>query len=123
VAIDVDPFSPANEVFPSSDNLIPIAILSTSIGAGDAADFDATQVDPASLKFGLGEAANIAVPWAVDVGNDGDTDVVFAFRTQDSGIFCGDNEVNLTGATYSGQLIQGTDTIVTADCETTGCHP
>lgn len=123
VNMDVDPYSTANEILPSSDNPIPVAILSTRVSNGDAVDFDATQVDPASLKFGLGEAPNVALPWAVDEGQDGDTDMLFAFRTQDAGIFCGDTEVSLTGETYAGELIRATDTITATDCTDTGCHP
>ena len=123
VSIDVDPFSTANEILPSSNNLISVAVLSTNTSDGDAVDFDATQVDPTSLQFGIGEAQNVALPWAVDVGGDGDTDVLFAFHTQDTGIFCGDTSVSLTGTTYAGAPFQGSDAITTVDCEDTGCHP
>jgi probable HAF family extracellular repeat protein len=123
VVMDVDPYSTANEIRPNSDNPIAVAILTTSVAAGDAIDFDATTVDPTSLQLGLGKAPNRAYPWAVDVGNDGDTDVMFGFRTQDAGIFCGDTEVSLTGATFAGERIKATDTITTSDCVSTSCHP
>jgi probable HAF family extracellular repeat protein len=125
VEIDVDPFSTANEVRPTSDNLIAVAVLSTNVTDGDALDFDATQVNPSSLKFGLGEAANIAAPWPMDVGGDGDgdTDVLFGFSTQETGVLCGDTEISLAGETYAGELIKATDTISTTDCTDTGCHP
>lgn len=122
--IDIQPFDTANEVKPASDNPIIVAVHSTSVAAGDATDFDATQVDPSSLKFGSGEAPNLAVtPWVQDLDGDADSDVMFAFRTQDTGIFCGDTEATLTGSTYAAATFTGTDNVMTTDCVDAGCHP
>jgi hypothetical protein len=124
VDIDIQPFDTANEVQPSSDNPIIVAVHSTNVADGDAEDFDATQVDPATLKFGIGEAPNVAVtPWVQDLDGDSDSDVMFAFRTQDTGIFCGDTEATLTGETYASAPFTGTDSVTTTDCVDTGCHP
>lgn len=124
VDIDIQPFDATNAVSPSSDNPIIVAVHSTSIGDGDAADFDATQVDATTLKFAIGEAPNVAVtPWVQDLDGDSDSDVMFAFRTQDTGIFCGDTEATLTGETYAGDAFTGTDSLTTTDCIDTGCHP
>jgi hypothetical protein len=41
---------------------------------------------------------------------------VLHFRTQDSGIRCGDTGVTLTGMTSDGRLVAGTDTIATVAC-------
>ena len=46
---------------------------------------------------------------------DGDLDLVVHFRTQDTGIACGDTEVTLTGETFGGS-IEGRDSIVTTGC-------
>jgi hypothetical protein len=122
--IDIQPFDVANEVKPASDDPIIVAVHSTSVAAGDATDFDATQVDPASLKFGIGEAQNVATtPWVQDLDGDADSDVMFAFRTQDTGIFCGDTEATLSGKTYAAAPFTGTDAVMTTDCVATGCHP
>ena len=124
VEIDIQPFDAANAVSPSSNTPITVAIHSTSVGDGDAADFDATQVDAATLKFGIGEAPNVATtPWVQDLDGDSDSDVMFAFLTQDTGIFCGDTEATLTGETYAGEPFTGTDSVTTTDCVDTGCHP
>lgn len=123
VAMDVDPWSTTNEVLPAATNPIPVALLSMSIAAGDTVDFDATQVDPTTLKFGFAEAANIAAPWQYDLDSDSDVDAIFAFRGSDSGILCGDTEVSLVGATFAGDEFEATDAITTVDCEATGCHP
>ena len=123
VAIDIDPYSTANNVNPTSDDLIAVAVLSTNIANGDAVDFDATQVDPSSLKFGTGEAPHVVGPWPTDVGGDGDTDVLFGFQTQATNVLCDDTTISLTGETYAGEPIEATDTITTVDCEGASCHP
>ena len=125
VQIDISPFNSANEVRPASNDAIIVAVHSTNLADGDALDFDATQVDPATLKFGgVGEASNVAeTPWVLDLDGDADSEVMVAFRTGDAGIFCGDTEATLTGSTYSGELFSGTDSIITIDCPDLGCHP
>ena len=124
VEIDVQIYDTNNEVKPASNDLISIAIHSTNITDGDTVNFDAIQVDPATLKLGVGEASNVVTPWVDDW--DSDTiadDIAFGFRTQDTGIFCDDEEVTLTGETYAGDAFTATDFINTIDCTNTSCHP
>ena len=122
VDIDIQPWDAANKTYPTSDRKIIVAINSTNIAAGDSLEFDATQVDPVTLKLGIGEAPNIAAtPLVIDKDRDSDSDVMFVFRTQDTGIFCGDTEATLTGRTYAGQLFTGTDSVTTVDC-VDDCH-
>jgi hypothetical protein len=123
IEIDVAPWSVANTVKPAALNLVPVALLATSVSSGDTTDFDPGQVDLSSLEFGIGKAGNTAVPWTVDVDNDSDSDVVVGFSAQDAAILCGDTEVSIEGETHSGELFTGTDTIVTTDCADLGCHP
>ena len=125
VQIDISPFNSENEVRPASNDAIFVAVHSTNVADGDALDFDATQVDLDTLKFGgIGEAANLPeTPSVLDLDGDADSEAVFAFRTQDTGIFCGDTEATLTGSTYSGELFSGTDSITTIDCPDLGSHP
>jgi hypothetical protein len=116
VAIDVLPGDTANKVYPNKTGNLPVAILSS-------ADFDATQVDPATLRFGSAEAP---IAEAVSIGDlDGlhGDDTLAHFRVQESGIFCNDTEVLLTGETYTGELFAGVDTIDATECESGGCHP
>jgi hypothetical protein len=121
--IDVQVYDKRNRISSNSNNLISVAIHSTSIADRDKTDFDSLQVNPSTLKLGVGEAPNVATPWVNDWDGDGDTDVIFGFRTQETGIICGDKEVLLEGETYAGDPFTASDSIRTTDCEDTGCHP
>jgi len=123
IDIDLDPYSVINNVKPTSDEPIIVTIYNTSVADGDDVDFDATQVQPASLNFGLGAAKSTKDPWLLDIEGDGDTDALYIFQTQDAWILCGDTEVSLTGETFSGDQFTATDNITTTDCENGRCHP
>jgi len=113
VTIDIKPGSDPNAVNPSAGGYVAVAILTTSVSSGDALDFDATQVDPESVAFGPSGVA-IARPAKVkDVDRDGDADLILHFKISDTGITCGDTEATLTGETFAGDAIQGTDSLIT----------
>lgn len=123
IEIDVDPWSTANIVRPASDTTIVVAVMGSSLASGDAQDFDATQVDPVSLRLGIGEALATTSGAVADYDEDTNADVAFGFSTQDTGIFCNDTEVTLVGQTIDGESFTGTDTIDASDCDATSCHP
>lgn len=109
VAIDIKPGSFPNSINPRSRGVIPVAILTTPT-------FDATTVDPSSVQFG----PNLATPVhsaLEDVDGDGDLDMILHFRTQETGINCGDTSASLTGRTNAGQAIEGSDFIKTVGCK------
>jgi len=105
VQIDIKPGSNPNSINPDSQGVIPVAILTTP-------DFDAYFVDAETVCFGpLGAQA---VDWDLeDVDNDGDEDMLLHFRTQDTGIIAGDTEAELTGKTWDGMDIYGSDSVRT----------
>jgi hypothetical protein len=110
VALDVRPRTPENPINPKSNGVIPVAILSTN-------SFDANTVDPGSVRFGPSQALAQASVQLEDVNGDGQLDLLLHFRTQDSGIQCGDTSASLTGQTVNGVPIQGSDTIRTVGCK------
>jgi len=124
VAIDVRPGDATNFVDTTSTNkTIDVVLLTTSIAEGDATDFDATLIDPASVLLGSGLATPDAnyLPAAVgDVDGDGDEDLNLTFAIPQTGILCEDSTVELAGELYSGDPISGSDLVTTPDCP--NCH-
>jgi hypothetical protein len=87
-----------------------VAILTT--GA-----FDAGTVDPLSVRFGpQGTPEAHGRGHIEDVNGDGRLDLVLHFRTDKTGIKCGDSSAKLTGATLTGSLIEGEDSLLTVGC-------
>jgi hypothetical protein len=115
VAIDVLPGNSANVVYPNQAGKLPVAVLGS-------AEFDATQVNPATLKFGLGQASPDGAAVISNVDNLFGNDTTVKFNVGAIGIFCGDTEVGLTGATFAGDAITGSDSIDASHCEEGGCH-
>jgi hypothetical protein len=109
--IDIKPGSFPNSINPRSKGVIPVAVLTTS-------SFDATAVDPATVLFGPAGTEATPVHSALeDVDGDGDADIILHFKTQDTGIVCGDTSASLTGETSGGQVIEGSDSIKTVGCK------
>jgi hypothetical protein len=93
VQIDIKPGKDGNAVkCRNKDGVIPVAILTTD-------HFNALSVDQATVSF---EGA---------VDNDGDTDLVLHFRLPDTSLTCQSTEATLTGMTFDGSAITGTDNI------------
>jgi len=109
--IDIKPGNNPNSINPKSDGKIPVAILSNS-------KFDATTVNINTALFGV--TGNEATPYKSaleDVNEDGKTDIILHFITQDTGVKCGDKEAKITGETLSGTTFEGTDSINTVSCK------
>jgi hypothetical protein len=107
VDIDIKPGSYPN-CFNSNDHgVIPVAVLST-------ADFDASTIDPFSLSLDgagvriKGKSGNAGS--LEDINADGLPDLVVQI-IDDAVYVPGDAMAYLTGATYEGVLIEGTDSI------------
>jgi Concanavalin A-like lectin/glucanases superfamily len=111
VDIDIKPGSDPNNINPLSKGVIPVAILSID-------NFDATQVDASSVEFGPNGAKETHGQGHVaDVDGDDIPDMMFHFKTQETGIQCTDTEATLTGETFGGEKFTGTDSIQTVGCK------
>jgi len=111
VEIDIKPGDFPNSINLKSKGVIPVAILTT-------ATFDATTVDPTTVLFGAtGTEAGPAHSALEDVDGDGDTDLILHFKTQATGLQCGNTSASLTGKTLSGQAIHGSDSVQAVGCK------
>jgi hypothetical protein len=111
IGLDIKPDSQTNKINPRSKGVIHAAVLTSE-------DFDALLVDPDTVLFGPAGAAKAHTQAHVeDVDYDGDMDLLFHFKTQETGIQCGDTEATLTGNTWGGTPISGTDSVNTVGCK------
>jgi hypothetical protein len=101
VGVDIKPGSDPNSINLGSKGVVPVAVLTTD-------DFDAATVDPGTVVF----AGASPVRWTMeDVDGDGNTDLLFHFKMQELSLTEHSTEASLTGDTYDGTLIVGTDTV------------
>ena len=109
VSIDIKPGSDSNSINPDSKGNIPVAIFSTD-------DFDATTVDPTTILLAdagvkaRGKNEDLMSSFK-DVDRDGLLDLLIRIDTQGLVLSDGDVEAYLTGETFDGLSISGTDAI------------
>ncbi len=109
IGIDIKPGGLPNSINPSSNGVIPVAILGTS-------SVDVSVIDPTTLKFRASEDDPLISPNVIgfgfeDVNDDGFIDLVAHFRTQTTGIKCDTTQGQLDGNIFAGSSIIGFDSI------------
>jgi uncharacterized repeat protein (TIGR01451 family) len=118
VVINIKPGSDPNSINPRSRDVIPIAILTTAAGEyGTPIEFDATMIDPLSVRFGPRDDVWTETGGAFEAHNrghiedskeldestmDGDEDMVLHFHVQETGISTGDTEACAKGEWIDG---------------------
>ena len=110
IVIDIKPGSDPNPINQGSNGLIPVAIFTTD-------SFDAADVDPDTVTLnGAGVAvrgkAEKLMARLEDVDGDGEDDLILQVETQSEGVVWETGQVTLTGKTYDGVDIEGTDEVV-----------
>ncbi|MCH7928164.1 MAG: FG-GAP repeat protein, partial [Candidatus Dadabacteria bacterium] len=117
VVVDIKPGSDPNSINCLRNRTIAVAILTTSTADGDPFDFDATTVDHTTVEFEGATESHVNKKTGVvkrhekDVDRDGDTDLVLHFKLFDTNLGCESTEGLLTGQTFGGQAIEGTDSV------------
>jgi hypothetical protein len=107
ITINIKPEDDLNSLNLKAKGVVSVAVLTTE-------DFDATEIDPETVQFGPAAATKIhAQAHVEDVDYDGDLDLLLHFRTQETGIQCGDSDATLTGTTWDGTSVTGTDSVNT----------
>jgi hypothetical protein len=109
--IDIRPDSDVNPVNVKSEGVIPVAILGTY-------ELDVLDVDATTLAFGPGGATPVHMDFGhlADVNEDGLTDLLSHYRTQETGIVLGDTEACVTGELLDGSPFEACDSIATMAC-------
>jgi hypothetical protein len=111
VQINIKPGNSQNNINPKSNGLIQVAILTTD-------SFDAAEVDWTTVRFGPTGTEATAVSAAIkDLNKDGKKDMILHFRTQETSIDCDDTAISLSGETFDGQVVEGSDSIAPVGCK------
>ena len=117
ISIDIAPNDPDNYVETEGDYSDRVYVRAFS-----TVDFDASQIDPPTLKLGI-TGAPVMSTQTHDPDNDGDDDLTARFRIAQTGIVCENPEANvaLSGETFAGEKFVAIDYVTTPDCPS--CHP
>ncbi len=111
IPVDIKPGSDPNSISRNNERgTIAVAILTTD-------DFDAVTVDHTTVTFEGASETHVdkrsGEPRRHEADVDDDIDLVLHFRFGYTGLTCDPTEATLTGSTFDGQAIEGTDSVRT----------
>ena len=109
VAIDINSGDNQNLIELANKGIVTVTVLGSI-------DFDATQVDFSTIRFGEEEVGPSHDGHVEDANADGFMDMVFHFKNRQTGIVCGDTKATLRGKTFDGTPFTGTNELKTVGC-------
>ncbi|VGO11855.1 hypothetical protein PDESU_00402 [Pontiella desulfatans] len=101
ITIYIKPGSDTNHINLKSKGRVPVAVITTE-------EVDAMGIDPATVRFAGASPVHTAYE---DVDQDGDTDLLLHFLTQELQLSYTSTDAYLIGQTHDGQILMGVDTI------------
>jgi len=113
VEIDVRPWLEPNKLRLGTRQRIWVALLGSQ-------DLDASDVDPSTLRLGLAEAEPLTrrfgdspLSFLLEINRDAERhrDLLTLFDVRSLGVAYGDTELCLSAQTYSGEILEGCDSI------------
>ncbi len=106
IAVDIQPGNATNPINPTSQGVVPVAIL----GSGS---FDVADVDVTTLAFGPDGAspAHNAGGHLADLNGDGYRDLLSHYPMRETGLAPGDETACVTGTLFDGIPIEGCDSV------------
>ncbi len=111
ITIDVKPGDSPTTIEPKREGMVPIAILSSK-------QFDAAQVDPATVRAGAkGSEASLFRSMMEDVNGDRVTDVMLLFKVPELGLDCSGKSITVKGKTRDGKEFEGTEMVTMVGCK------
>ncbi len=107
------------------NDLVRVKVFGSMTSVGDPVDLDTADIDPATVRFGPGLAAQASGLTVLngDYDSDGIQDKKFRFRMGDVAfdkVTCTDSSGTLTGKLTTGEAFEGSDSF-TSNC-VAGCH-
>lgn len=122
-AVDIKPLNEPNTLNCSNENeVITVAVHTTEY-------FDALSLDHTTVRFEGAAETHVDKKTGIprrheeDVDGDGDLDLILHFRQGDTTLTCASTEATLTGQTFDGVFITGTDAVrmFFPGAQTNGC--
>ena len=123
LAVDIKPFDMTNTIDLNTETNLAITLSTHTRGSEGPLEFDATQIDPASISVGPGAAGILGTPVYGNWLGDSRPDMIFSIATQDAAFACeSDQLIMVRGQSFSGQQFEAMQKITTGPCKTASCH-